>query len=558
MHPKTQTFLVVCIAALGGILYGYDLGIIGIALLYLDKCFTMSESQVGLLAASVMIGSLASSVVGGCLSDWLGRKKAMMAAALIFGLSTIMIVASSSFTPLLLGRILQGLSAGMIGVVVPIFMTECAPAKIRGLSSTMFQLCICGGYSISMLAGRHYQAAAEQAIQAAAGNATQILAIQDHAWRGMFSTAVYPSVIFFVVALLVFESPRWLFRRGKEQKALDNLRLTRDQAQAELEIREMRELATVATTEKAAGQGSIFKRHYLIPLVLAITLMSINQATGINSVLPFAAKMLSQSGLTELKAGALATDLTIYLLFPTIAGVLLIDRLGRKNLLKIGTGIIIVALAIGAATYWTIERDRQDITGQLRQQVAGNTLTLPVASLKPAAIKPIQVTVQYTYDGQEHNILVRSDSEKPAIAITPDEKSPVAKLEIVRAKLCDAPSPMLGWIIFGCLILYITGFCFGPGVCLWVLSAEMLPTRVRSLGMGIGVLGNAGVSAAFTYLFLPIVGNFGYAAMWAIWGVCTLAYFLFAAFALPETRGKTLEEIESGFVKHSSAPGVND
>ena len=145
--------------------------------------------------------------------------------------------------------------------------------------------------------------------------------------------------------------------------------------------------------------------------------------------------------------------------------------------------------------------------------------------------------------------LVRSDAASPVLALQPDVKVPDAKLRIVRAKFSAAPAAQTGQLIFACLMLYIVGFAFGPGVCLWLMSAELLPTRVRSLGMGLGVLCNALVSIGTTAAFLPVVGNFGYAAMWGIWLACTIAYFLFAAFLLPETKGRTLEEIEAHFAR---------
>jgi hypothetical protein len=158
--------------------------------------------------------------------------------------------------------------------------------------------------------------------------------------------------------------------------------------------------------------------------------------------------------------------------------------------------------------------------------------------------------VLYTYGSQQQLKIVRSDAKEPVLVIKPGEKDKAdAVLEIIRAKFSPAPSETMGYIIFACLIVYIAGFAVGPGVCLWLMSAEMLPTRVRSLGMGIGVLLNALVTIGTTACFLPVVGNWGYAAMWAIWLACTAAYFLFAAFLLPETKGKTLEEIEQHFTK---------
>ena len=164
--------------------------------------------------------------------------------------------------------------------------------------------------------------------------------------------------------------------------------------------------------------------------------------------------------------------------------------------------------------------------------------------------KPVQVNVLYAYGREEQIKIVRSDAKKPVLVLEPGEKDkPDAKLEIIRAKFSAAPSETMGYIIFACLIVYIAGFAVGPGVCLWLMSAELLPTRIRSLGMGVGVLCNALVSIGSTSCFLPVVGNWGYAAMWAIWLGCTAAYFLFAAFLLPETKGKTLEEIEEHFAK---------
>lgn len=548
MKPKSYTIILVSIAALGGILYGYDLGIIGIALLYLDKCVSMSESQVGLLAAAVMIGALASSVIGGGLSDMIGRKKTLMVAAVLFTISVFMIILSHGYLPLFLGRVLQGLSAGMIGVVVPIFMTECAPAKIRGLSATTFQLCICVGYSISMASGAWYQAVAETAITGVAGEAARILAIQDHAWRMMFLTSVYPAVVFFVLALLVAESPRWLFRHGRKDKALANLLKTRNQEQAALEIAEMEELAASASVLKGSGGDSLFKRHYWMPLLLAVTLLAINQATGINSVLPFMALMLKQAGLSELLAGKSALILTTYLMFPTIFGVLLVDKLGRRRLLQIGTSLIMIALTAGVLIFWSVEAGRTDVSDKLRAAVAGSSLLVPVTELGDSTKGPVQVSVQYAFGkGADQSCLVRSDAKESILKLVPGEKDAGAELRILRAKFSAAPAEKVGWMVCVCILLYLTGFCFGPGVVLWLMSAELLPTRVRSLGMGVGVLGNALVSIAFTWMFLPVVGNYGYAAMWGVWGICTLAYFLFATFGLPETRGKTLEEIEAHF-----------
>lgn len=551
MKSKTYTIILVAIASLGGLLYGYDLGIISTALLYLDKCVQLSEAQVGMLASAIMIGALASSVVGGGLSDLLGRKKALILSAIFFVASVVIIVTSQGFWPLFFGRTLQGLSAGMIAVVVPVFMTECVPAKIRGLSSTMFQLCITLGIAVAMAAGAWYQSGVDVAVKAAAGDAVKILAAQDHAWRQMFLSSAWPAVAFVLVALVASESPRWLFRHGRKEKAMAMLLKGRDRSQAELEMREMEELAASAHVAKSNGSDSLFQKRYLLPLALAITLMAINQATGICAVFTFPVVMLNQAGLSEDAAAHTGVWLAVANFVTTIFGVLLVDRLGRKWLLKIGTTIILLALGTGIFTYWKVESHRIDVTAQLTAAIHDQALSIPVKNIAPSGAAVVQVSVQYALNGREQALLlVRSDAASPVLSIAaPAANEGIQKLKILRAKFSPVPSEATGRTIFACLILYIIGFAFGPGVCLWLVSAELLPTRVRSIGMGVGVLANAGVTIATTALFLPVIGNFGYAAMWAMWFVCTLGYFLFSAFILPETKGKTLEEIEAYFAK---------
>ncbi|MEO5715166.1 MAG: MFS transporter [Luteolibacter sp.] len=551
MTHKRHTILLVLVASLGGLLYGYDLGIISAALLYLGDCMKLSEDQTGLLASAIMIGALASSVVGGGLSDLLGRKKAMLASAFLFVISVVVIVTSHGFWTLFFGRTLQGLSAGMIAVVVPVYMTESAPLKIRGRTSTMFQFCITLGIAVAMAAGAGYQSGVDIAVKLAAGHADQIAQIKDHAWRMMFVSSAYPAVAFVLVAIAVAESPRWLFRHGKKDAAFAVLLQKCPREEAELELKEMEDLTTGSHHPTNVGLAGLFQKRYLKPLLLAVTLLAINQATGICAVLTYPVVMLSQSGMSESMAAKASVWLAVTSCIVTIPGVLLVDKLGRKLLLKIGTGVILVALAAGMFIYWKTEAHRTDVTARLTAAIqsdgANQTLTIPIKNIAPSDAAVVQVTVQYKIDGKEQApLLVRGDAAEPVLHLKNDGHGTI---QILRAKFSPAPSEATGKLIFACLLVYISGFAFGPGVCLWLMSAELLPTRVRSLGMGIGVLANAGVTVATTSLFLPIVGSFGYAAMWGCWFGCTLAYGLFAAFILPETKGRTLEEIEESFAE---------
>src|SRR5271154_6193044 len=223
------------VAGLGGLLYGIDVGIIAAALLYLNKTINLSLEQTSFIVAAVLGGGMCSSLVGGMLADWLGRKKMMIISGLLFVASVGLIVISQGFVPLFLGRLLQGLSGGVIAVVVPL-----------------------------------------------------ILAAENHAWRGMFLSIVYPGLIFFVGSFFLSETPRWLFRHGRPEDALTALRRSSSEEEAQRQFHEMQALAL--ENERVAGThgtGSLLQRKYIVPFILACVILSCNQTTGINSVLAF-------------------------------------------------------------------------------------------------------------------------------------------------------------------------------------------------------------------------------------------------------------------------------
>src|SRR5271155_5501010 len=287
------------VAGLGGLLYGIDVGIIAAALLYLNKTINLTVEQTSLIVAAVLGGGMCSSLVGGVLADWLGRKKMMIISGALFVLSVGLIVVSQGFVPLFLGRLLQGISGGVIAVVVPLYLAECLGANNRGRGTAIFQFMLPFGIVIAATVGWFYTRQAEAAIAAAAGNQDLILAAASHAWRGMFLTIVYPGLVFFLGSFYLSETPRWLFRHGKEEQALAALRRSSPRDEAQLQMREMRDLANEnAEQQTAHSAGSLLRRKYVIPFVLACLVLALNQTTGINSILGFLVIILKQAGMT--------------------------------------------------------------------------------------------------------------------------------------------------------------------------------------------------------------------------------------------------------------------
>ncbi len=530
---------------MGGLLYGIDVGIISAALLYLGKTIDLTVSQTSAVVAAVLGGSMFSSLVAGFLADWLGRKKMMIFSGLIFITSVGLIVLSHAFLSLFLGRLLQGLSGGVIAVVVPLYLAECLSADTRGRGSAIFQFMLTFGIVVAALTGFYYTHQAEAAISAAAGNPELIAAAQNHAWRGMFLSVVYPGVIFFAGSFLLSETPRWLFLKGHAQQALASLRRSSSEADAQLQLTEMQSLAAENKQRVSAGRTTLLQRKYIFPFLLACVILSLNQATGINSILGYLSIILRQAGMSAVHATQ--SDLAIKILqcVMTVLAVALIDKKGRKFLLSLGTGGIVLALLLISLLFHSFEAGRVDLGPRVQAQVVNNRLSLAADTIRawsPGDAAPKALTVLYSYGGGD-KLATMVGGE--TLTLAPESTS--ASLVIHHAYLGQVPQQQTGWLVAACLGLFMTFYAIGPGVVVWLTLSELMPTRIRSAGMGIALLLNQGVSTLVAGIFLPVVAHVGYYAMFLTWAGCTLLYCLTAIFFLPETKGKTLEEIERGF-----------
>jgi MFS family permease len=491
-----------------------------------------------------------SSLGAGFLADWLGRKKMMIFSGFLFISSVLLIVLSHAFLSLFLGRLLQGLSGGVIAVVVPLYLAECLSAETRGRGSAIFQFMLTFGIVVAALTGFYYTHAAEAAISAAAGNPVLIRAAENHAWRGMFLSVVYPGIIFFTGSFFLSETPRWLFAHGRPTDAYQSLRRSASEDEALLEMKEMEELAQ-ENTKKATGTGSLLQRKYVFPFLLACVILSLNQTTGINSVLAYLAIILKQAGLSA--SHATQGDLSVKILncVMTVLGVALIDRKGRKFLLSLGTGGIVVALLLLSFFFHGFEATRVDIQPQVQALVHGNQLVLTPDTVRgwtPASAGPQGLTILYSYGGGDRLAsLIGNDTLTIAPEQTPGETPTTAPLHISHAYLAPIPPPRTGWLVSLSLGLFIACYAAGPGVVVWLALSELMPTRIRSAGMGIALLLNQGVGTLFAGIFLPVVSHYGYFAVFLAWAGFVTLYCLTAVFVLPETKGKTLEEIERGF-----------
>jgi sugar porter (SP) family MFS transporter len=548
------------VAGLGGLLYGIDIGIIDPALGYLGKTMSMTEENKSVIVAAVLFGSMFASVIAGFFADLLGRKVMMLISAVMFIASVGIIFTSQTYLPLLCGRILQGMSGGVIAVVVPLYLAECLRADSRGKGASIFQFMLTFGIVVAAFVGDYYTKKAEASITLAAGNQQAIVAAADHAWRGMFLSVVYPGLFFLIGGFFISESPRWLYRKGRKEQARASMLRSRTVAETDFELAEL-ETALMHEHSKPKvslmeSLGEIFsQRKYIIPFVIACVILGCTQATGINSILGFMTTILQQAGLTAESASQTSLWIKVLNCVMTVIAVMLVDKKGRKFLLKLGTGGIIASLLAGSAVFYTFESKRVDVAQQVGALIADDRLNFDLTTTDFGRIvepgQPMQLTILYAY-GKNQGIAVAlsNDAKQQMLKVEPvaDDQENLGKpLRIIRAMAGPVPTRQTGILVAVCLAVFIALFSVGPGVCVWLALSELMPTRIRSVGMGVALLVNQGVSTGIAAFFLPIVGNYGYFAMFGFWAACTVVYFITAAFFLPETKGKTLEEIEEYF-----------
>ena len=499
MTVKGYARYLLVMAGLGGLIYGIDVGVIAAALPYIRNTSSYSSVQLGFIVGAVLWGSVLSSLFAGSLSEWLGRKKIIIASAFCFFISIPVICISGlfeggNFLLLTVGRTLQGASAGLVGVVVPMYLAECLDSDSRGKGTGMFQLLLTIGLAFAAVIGlvvtglvgdsdKVVKTLAEQnGVDVATVTFAQVkswvtseqLKGWATAWQTIFLCSAIPGLILFLGAFWLKESPRWLYKRGRREDALASLAANNGEAKAKEILDEMIAADKAAEAEKAAiaqaAQGdSLLQKKYIYPFLLAVTILACNQTTGINSVLNYTVDIFKATGMEGVFANF--SDLAIKLVnvFMTIVACAIVDRKGRKFLLKLGTSGIILGLCGVATTFLLI------------------TKGVVVASMTT------------------------------------------------------------GIVATAFFFMFIAFYAVGPGVCVWLALSELMPTRIRATGMSIAMIINQGVSATIASIFPAWKDAWGFPAVFYCLAGFTVVYFITAAFFLPETKGRTLEEIEQYF-----------
>jgi hypothetical protein len=331
----------------------------------------------------------------------------------------------------------------------------------------------------------------------------------------------------------------------------------------------------------SAGQivkESLLRRKYVIPFLLACAILACNQATGVNSIIIYNTTIFLQSGFSDKQAHLCNLGFTITNFLATIVAIALVDLKGRKFLLSLGTAGVILSLLAAGMLFRQNEAWRVDVKDAVQEMVTASNQTAIIEFNEAAAADwlssvgkivsgPKTLIVIYAYgDFRAASKVVRSDEPGASLALKREnclpttkvsalynspfadlEKARAAPLKIEHAIIAPVPAPGRAWLAVVFIYCFMAFFAIGPGVCVWLALSELMPTRIRSNGMSLALFLNHCVSTTIAALFLPTVGRHGYSTMFFLFAGCTVVYFVTAAFFLPETKGKTLEEIEELF-----------
>ena len=437
----TYVLAVTLVAALGGLIFGFDTAIVAGATRYMKERFALDALQEGWTVAVVLIGCMFGAGLAGPISDRIGRRRFMLVSAVLFLVSAAGCALPRTMAQFMAFRFVGGLGIGSAAVLSPLYIAEIAPARARGALVSVNQLAIVTGILLAYFVNWAF---------AGAGPAN---------WRWMYAMGAVPSVLFFLLLLRVPESPRWLVKNGREDEARTVLARADSADAAAVGIRDIKD--TLALEEGSFRE--LFRPAFRRPLLIAVVLAVFQQITGINAILYYAPRIFEGAGFTRMSAiGQSAIVGLVNMLF-TVVAIVLADRVGRRPLLLVATGGMGVSLVLlGAAFRFPV---------------------LPASAL----------------------LLI--------------------------------------------ILLYIAFFASAMGPLVWVVMSEIFPIKVRGAAMGLATLALWLADFAVTLTFPVISDRFHPSSAFWLYAAMCAADLLFMWKFLPETKGRSLEEIERSWLK---------
>ena len=341
MKGTAYVIFMAAVAAIGGILFGYDTAVISGTTDIVRNQFSLSASGEGWYVGCALIGSIIGVLCAGSLSDYIGRKITMLISAAFFSISAIGCAICGSFDALVAFRIIGGVGIGIVSIVSPIYISEVSPARIRGTLVSLYQLAVTAGFLLAYLANWAIDAGIDPSAAADAGLWSRMF--NAEAWRGMLGSETLPALLFLFIIFFIPESPKWLIIKGKPNEAtavLSRILGSEDEINAEVE-------ATRSSSGEDKGSWSdLLKPGILVAVLAGCAIAILGQFMGVNAVLYYGPKIFSEAGFDNPMFSTVLVGLVNFA--TTVLAVFIIDKVGRKQLIYWGvSGMIICLMAIG-------------------------------------------------------------------------------------------------------------------------------------------------------------------------------------------------------------------
>jgi len=501
------------IVALGGFLMGFDASVISGVVGFIETEFALSKFQLGWSVASLTLTATFAMMVAGPLSDRMCRRPVLKIAAALFAVSAVASALAPNFLFLVIARMIGGFGVGAALIIAPVYIAEIAPAESRGRMVSFNQLNIVLGISVAFFSN-YLILSLGQSDHALAG----AMKFGEWGWRWMLGIETLPALLYLFALMFVPESPRWLAMHGREDEALQVLEKAGGRERAQLEIKTIHDGLSAGKDGEKAAIGQLFRPAMRLVLTIGVAVAILQQITGINSVFFYAPMIFEQSGIGTDASFMQAILVGVVNLVFTVIAMMFIDKLGRRPLLGIGLAgitacMLTLSYGFGSATY-TLNQESVD--------------SLP-AEVDRQLIAPL---VGATYE---------SDVEFRTAMSEAIGRGEYQKFE---SQLVGASISMNPTLILIGILGFVASFAVSLGPVMWVLFSELFPNALRGLAISFVGLINSGISFGVQLVFPWELENLGNATTFLIYGVFAALGFVFIMRILPETKGRSLEELE--------------
>jgi MFS transporter, SP family, sugar:H+ symporter len=521
MSNKTYSVLISLIVALGGFLLGFDSAVISGATPFYRETFGLNSGSmlIGFSVSSLILGAIMGNIMAGKLADRFGRRKILMFTAVLFTISAISTALAFNITSFLIARIVGGLGVGMAILIAPMYIAEIAPRKLRGTLVTFNQLNIVLGISIAYFSNYYFQ---------------QTIADFDLKWRVMLGVEALPALLYLILLIFVPRSPRWLMQKGSEEEAKLVLVKIHGQAQSLIEYSEIKRSLNEEINKDQARWSDVFSARMKTVLIIGFGIAFFQQITGINAIFYYAPMIFEMAGGGKDAAFMQAAILGVTNVVMTVVAMFLIDSLGRKPLLYIGATGICISLAIVGFSFYNA-----------KYTIDATTMKALVEEVTEMETPPYHLSNINKLTELEGNIFENEVDFFNLVKHKVGQDSYNSFKEIILKHSISINSI---WILVG-LLLFVASFAISMGPVMWTLLSEIFPNKLRGLAISIMGFWNSIVSFSVATIFPVQLEYLGSSTTYLIFSFFGLLTLIFVWRFVPETKGVSLEELESKLIK---------